>query len=483
MPSVAKNTFYLTMALVGQKILAFVYFTLLARFLGAEAIGKYSFALAFTTIFSIIADFGLTNVLIREIARNKEKANEFLGTFLIIKIILALLAYFIAITVAFFFYYQPLTIQLISLSGLVMFLDSFHLCFYGILRGLHNLKFEAVGMVVSQLITLIFGVLALGAHLSLHFFILSLAFGSLWNVIFSFFIIKKQGLSFHLHFQKEIARLLFFYTLPFALSGIFTKIYAYIDTVILQALKGDIVVGWYSVAYKITYAFQFLPLALSAALYPALSSTWKENKTLANWIYDRALIYCLLTSFPLAIGIFILAPEIIPFLFGNEFRNSIVPLQISILGLISIFLYFPIGALLNATDHQVINTKLIGLTMIFNIVLNILFIPSLGAIGSSIAALSANTFLFLTALFSSKKILSPSPLVKINFFKISFASVVMAIIIFLAKTFIFWPLAVMIGGFIYLLLIFLLKVISKKDWQKFIHFFKFKQQPGSIQEI
>jgi O-antigen/teichoic acid export membrane protein len=58
---------------------------------------------------------------------------------------------------------------------------------------------------------------------------------------------------------------------PFTLAAIFARIYSFADSIILSKLAGDTVVGWYSIAYKITFAFQFVPLALTAALYPKLS--------------------------------------------------------------------------------------------------------------------------------------------------------------------------------------------------------------------
>ena len=62
----------MTMASVGQKIISFVYFTMIANHLGAEKTGKYFFALAFTTVFVVFVDLGLTSVLGRESAKQKE---------------------------------------------------------------------------------------------------------------------------------------------------------------------------------------------------------------------------------------------------------------------------------------------------------------------------------------------------------------------------------------------------------------------------
>ena len=75
--SIAKNTTFYTGALIVQKVLAFVYFSLIARFMGVEDTGKYTFALSFTTMFAIFIDLGLAPVLTREIAKATNQIEEF----------------------------------------------------------------------------------------------------------------------------------------------------------------------------------------------------------------------------------------------------------------------------------------------------------------------------------------------------------------------------------------------------------------------
>src|SRR3989338_3907847 len=84
--NIAKNTSYFTLALVLQKIISFTYFTLIARALGPEDLGKYYFAISFASVFSILIDIGLTNVLTREIAREKNKANIYLGSVMAVQL-------------------------------------------------------------------------------------------------------------------------------------------------------------------------------------------------------------------------------------------------------------------------------------------------------------------------------------------------------------------------------------------------------------
>lgn len=478
MASVAKNTLYLTSALVGQKILSFVYFTLLARALGAEAIGKYTFALAFTTIFSVVADLGLQPVLVREVARAKEKAREYLSMILWIKILLVVFAYGAVLTVAYLRGYPALTLQLIALSGAVMVLDAFHLIFWGVLRGLQNLKYEAIGMVAGQAITLIGGIVALVLNWPLHAFLIALGLGSLWNVVYARTILVRQGLSLRPRFNTAVFRTFAHYAVPFALAGIFVKVYSYIDTVLLQELKGDLEVGWYSVPYKITYAFQFFPMALSAAIYPALSNTWVADRARARWIFDRALLYAILLAMPIAFGIASLAPEIILTVYGADFFNSILPLKISIFGLIFIFLYFPVGALLNATGRQTVNTVFMGLTMGANIMLNLVLIPRYGAVGAAIAAVSTNAFLWLTTMLWATRVLTPSGYVVQALIKTLVAVAAMSAAVFYLKAVIFWPFTILVGAVVYVAVHLLLRTLTKEDIQTMLKLFR--KQPIEV---
>src|SRR3989338_1816773 len=90
--AVARNTLYLTVASIGQKALAFVYFIFIARVMQPEATGIYFIALSVTTIVSVLADFGITSVVIREVAKEPTSAGKWLRRVLPAKIALLLLA-------------------------------------------------------------------------------------------------------------------------------------------------------------------------------------------------------------------------------------------------------------------------------------------------------------------------------------------------------------------------------------------------------
>ncbi|MBU0743754.1 MAG: oligosaccharide flippase family protein, partial [Gammaproteobacteria bacterium] len=168
--NVAKNTSYFTLALVLQKVISFTYFIIIARALGPEDLGKYYFAISFTTIFAIFIDIGLANVLTREIARYKEdknKVKELLGGALGIKSVLAVLSSIIVIILINVLGYPQITKSLVYLAIISMNLDSFTASFFAVMRGFHNLFYESIAVVIFQAIVFGFGLMVLKLNLGL----------------------------------------------------------------------------------------------------------------------------------------------------------------------------------------------------------------------------------------------------------------------------------------------------------------------------
>ena len=86
---ILKNTGYLTVAFILQKILSFLYFIYIARALGPVDFGFYDPAKTLIPIFLILIDFSLSVVLVREIARKPENTEEYLSSVLAVKVIFA----------------------------------------------------------------------------------------------------------------------------------------------------------------------------------------------------------------------------------------------------------------------------------------------------------------------------------------------------------------------------------------------------------
>ena len=469
--TITQNTTYYTLALVFQKILAFVYFTFLARGLGVEDFGKYTFAFGFTTIFSVLVDVGLASILTREIAKNSEKEKSLLSNVIGLKMILSVFVYLLIFVLINLLNYPEITKNLVYLTAFIMILDNFSTTFWSVLRGHQNLKYESFGISLFQILIVIMGGTLLYFNFSLIYFVIIMVLASLFNFVFSFFQMTiRTKVKPKINFQKSIIKNLLKISWPFALMGIFARLNTQIDTVFLSKLgcdnfqTCDTNVGIYSVATKITLALHFIPLAFAAAVFPAMSKMFLENKEKLIRTFEKSMRYLMLIGFPISAGIISLAPDFVPKIFGAEYQNSVLPLQILMISLALIFLTFPIGSLLNATSRQVRNSFNVGVAVVVNIILNLILIPKMVYTGAAIASTVSSLIILVLGLISVNSIIHYNKKDLIfNFVKISLSSVAMGVIInqFLFK--LHFLILILIGISLYFLILLIFRAINKND--------------------
>ncbi|MEY4722970.1 MAG: hypothetical protein RLZZ324_483, partial [Candidatus Parcubacteria bacterium] len=361
-------------------------------------------ATALTTIFSVFVDLGLANVLVRETAKKKESATNLLGNVLGAKVVLAAAAALAVTIAARVLKYDAITLEMIAIATAVMVLDSIHLVFYAVIRGFQDLRYEAVGVVTGQFVTIVSGgIFIFALHLPLPFLIVALVMGSTWNVLWSSYALtRKFPVKIRVLFQAETLKYLALISAPFALAGIFTRVYSYLDTVMLSRLASSAVVGAYGVANKLTFAFQFLPMSFAAAVYPAMAEYHVTNREKLGILFVSSIRYLLVAVVPLCFGIAVLATPLVRTIYGAKFEGAVAPLQVLIFSLVFAFIYWPVGSLLNACDRQGRNTVMLGVTMGANALLNVFLIPRFGALGAAWAALLCNVVLFFGAVYAAR---------------------------------------------------------------------------------
>ncbi len=460
---IAKNALVLMLATTGQKVVAFFAFMVVARLAGPEIAGSYFYAVSVTSIFVVIADLGITAVVIRAIASNSEGADRLLGAAVRAKLALVPIAVLLAIGYGILRGNTSEVLLTIVVACIAMTADAFHLIFYGALRGYQNLKPEAFGMFIGQIATGTFAVTVAFLHFGPIGLAGSLAFGSVWNLVWSFYNIRKIQIKISKPASSDVRNLIK-QALPFAIAGISVKVYSYVDSLMLEAFQGTTAVGYYSVAYKLTYAMQFVPLTFTAALYPALSQAYanKERDELRK-VFISSIRLMATIGFPIASGLSAMAPRLISALYGDAYINSIPAMQVLPWVLLPIFIDFPVGALLNGSHRAHLKTSAMVATMIINAILNYLLIPYYGPLGAAWAGVFSFWFLLVAGFIFTYKEAGGAK----NFLWIiirAFGAAILAWLVwYYIGAFMPLPIAFVFGAVVAIILAFVVKLISLKD--------------------
>lgn len=462
--SMTKNTAFFLISIMVQKAMTLVYFVIVANVFGPSEQGRYSAALAFTTLFGVFVDMGTSAMLTRQAARDGKEIESLVKNMFFSRILLGIAAYGLMVGGAYAAGYSQEMVNLIMVAALSAIIDTCSVVSWAIIRGFHNLTHEALGGVLAIVVMVGAGGVAMYWHAPIIFLVGAVLLGSIANLIFALWVLTHK-----LHFSLvpscslPILRTLFALSLPFAGAAIFSRIYTYVDTALLARFAGEHAAGWYSAANKVILALNLIPSSLSASLYPTLSSYAIHQPDRVSSTFAKTFFLLALIAFPMAAGIILLAPSIVGTFYNEEYLPTIVLLQVLSISMVFIFLYFPLGALLAATNQQYKNTAVYGLAAGISIAGNAFLIPRYGALGSAFAALAVSASIFLISSILTFRHWRP----EVRFLcwslsKIICATACMSIILFFVSRF-HLAISVLIGVSIYAVCCYVLRIVTRHD--------------------
>ena len=382
---IAKNTLVWFFGDIVGKILSLAFVIYAARYLHAEGYGILSFALAFTGMFGILSDIGFYELIVREVARDKQKAGKYIGNVIILKSFLVAIMFGLLCAAINMMNYPSKTVELVLILGISIAIDAFSVAFHAIFHAFERMEFISLGkimknaMLLAGVFIIIYGKMGLPAFAYLYLI------GSLFIFAYSFTITAMKFARPKFEMDKRFCKWLIKEGLPFWASFVFIKIYYDIDKVMLSMMVGDVVVGWYSAAYRLVVTLGFIPTAFIASIYPVTSRLFTSSKESLKFATERAFKYLFMIGVPIGVGITLLSDKIILSIYGEGYAPSIIALQILIWSEVLLFINTTLTNLLNSVNKQVVVTKVVGSMAVFNVFMNLLLIPKYNFIGASFA--------------------------------------------------------------------------------------------------
>ena len=460
---IAKNTGVLLVSQIASYILGFFFVMYTARYLGAGGFGILSFALAFTGIFGVFSDLGLSTLTVREVARDKTLASKYLGNIAVVKIILVVITFgLIAITINLLGYPEQ-TIKVVYLVALSFIFGAFSNMFNSIFQAYEKMEYVSVGRILSSALMLAGALFAISygfdvvGFASIYFIVSVIVLG--YSFVVCVWKFAKPKIEVDWSFWKPTIK----EALPFGLSSIFVTIYYWIDSVMLSLMKGNEVVGWYNAAYRLILIPLFIPSILNVVIFPVMSRFYISSKDSLRFTSERYFKYMAIAGFPIGVGTTLLADRIILLIFGVGYMNSIIALQILIWSSVFIFLSGAFARLLETSNRQITITKITAINASANVVLNLILIPRFSYIGASIATVITEFSALMLGIIACSKIgykISKKDLLGLS--KVIIASLLMGILIIRLKDLNLLFL-ILLAAVFYFTVLYVLKEFEEED--------------------
>jgi O-antigen/teichoic acid export membrane protein len=377
-----------------------------SRIIGPESYGVINYATAFMSYFILLISFGFELSATRRIARNPDDSQYHTKVFseiLNARIVLFLLSLFFFIIA--FTFIDPLR------KNTTVSILLFAMCISNVLtpqyiyQGMQNLSIFAkanflrglfstilIFLLISQQKDYIYLVAInffLSVSISLYFFIDA---KKRYNLKFSFLPLKN---TFSLIWNE---RLIFF-------STVVISFYTTTNVVILGLFDNITNVGYFTTGQSlVNISTAILSAPFSMALFPYLGSAFSQSKENGLEVARKILPFLFYIIFISCLVLFLAAPLLINLLYGDKFKNSILPMQImAFLPLIiAMSNFFGIQVMLNLNLDKLF-LKITTVCSAIGLICNIVMSNYWGFIGTSLNILVVELTVTLVMYFELRK--------------------------------------------------------------------------------
>jgi len=181
-------------------------------------------------------------------------------------------------------------------------------------------------------------------------------------------------------------------SLPLLINGVLNLFMTWTDTLMLGYYKTAEIVGLYNGAVPVAQMISVILMSTTFMYVPIISKLYSKGKmvemrrsyaVLTKWVFSATL--------PGFFLVFLFPSAVLTVLFGAEYSASAAALQILALGFFVHTFLGPNGMTMIALGKTRILMWFSGISVIVNVVLNVLLIPQFGMAGAAVASVATLT--------------------------------------------------------------------------------------------
>ena len=367
-------------------LLSAAWVIVVARHLSVGQFGEVSVALALVVILGTLSDFGLQNILAKDVVETGRIRRAVLDSVVARRLVLAAIS--IVLLVVLFViatHERNLAVPFVfglSIAGVAMYNST--LTAY---RALGNIRLEIASEIGSRALVLVAGglwvangggVIAVGVAYSA----VGLAIGLL-----DYLLVRSKSASAPIDhplpsFSPRAAA-------PFALANTVSAIYQRIDNYLLALLRGTAAAGIYGASYRFQDMIMILPVALGQLALSDVSGT--DPRMRMSTGRRVAAQSALLTLVP-AIVIAVFAQPLLTFLFGSPYAVAAPIVVLLMISTVPGAAAVALSLLAAVTDPRRFAIAS-GSSLVVNVVVNLVLIPPFSGVGAGVAMVISQTYL------------------------------------------------------------------------------------------
>lgn len=363
----------------------------LARILGAEGVGTYSFYYSIVSYFSMFVALGVSNYGNRSIARclgDKEKTNKVFSEIFFMQLLCGI------VVVTIYMVYAAVSDSLLVYILYLPFVLSYMIDTTWYFFGQENFKIVVIRNIVIKTITTVLIFLCVNTRDDLDKYILIMSLGYFISQAIVWPLLLKEVKVYIPRFKDILQH--FKPNLILFIPFIAVSIYRTMDKIMVGVLTTNIQVGYYENAEKIISLLLSFITAIGTVMLPRMSALFMEKNTseIHSMLSKTTIIMTFMAS-GVAFGVAAISQNLILWFYGNDFAGSISILRVLCItvpficyaNILRMQILIPDGK-----DKIYVISTVVGACL--NLFFNLILIPSLGGVGAAIGTVIAELSVF-----------------------------------------------------------------------------------------
>ena len=405
------------------------------------AFGEYQWVLAFAMIAQLVADSGLPQMMIRELAKDPECVGKIVGVAAALIWVISVVMCLLVGIVAFFLpYHADVKIALLLMTFAT--LSVFHAAGYSaVLRAFEDNELNYLGFILQKILLFSFILVMLHFRTGLIGFVVAHLLSNiiLWN--FYHILVSRFYTKVKLQVDLALWKELLLTALPTGGGVMLRQLSLNIDIFILGLMtKNMTTVGLFGGPYRLSWSLRMIPQTLALPLYPLYSRTAHFSPARFGDVYRQSLKFFTLISVPVAAFFMAWSKPLLTLALGTRFLPALPAMQLLGLGLIPFFISTIFQYVFNALDAQksFFVSTLIGSAL--RVILLVALIPKYNFVGPAIAFVCAEVVTVGMWIYQVQKLGYPAHLLNMLWRPIVAGAVMALVLVSFLNSPVIWQL-------------------------------------------
>jgi len=373
-----------------QKLSGYAVLMILARHLEKPVMGTLFFAATLAALAAATTELGTSRFLVRAIAENPDEALRRLGEVVALRLPLAL-GVLLLLGAAVLAVRPDLAVVVVLMSAAVMLTDLYY-SFGAFFLGLRKVGLRIATGLCGPLLTIPLVAVAVALRASLPAVLACFVAASGSGLALTVWVVRRRYGPIPIVWDAGAARRVARASLPFFALATLGLAHFKVDTLLLFTLASPAAVATYEAGYKLLEASRAAVRPAMMVFFP-VSTAFVARRDWSGFatVLRKLRIAVAALGVMVCVGMFATAGFLVPLFWGHRYGDTIGVLRVLALAVTPMYLGLVATFLAGSLRLETAAARVLAVSLVANVALNLLAIPRLGALGAAWCTVATET--------------------------------------------------------------------------------------------